>query len=87
MRVTVLLFGACREAAGTEEWSCELPDIGPEPTLRNIVAAAIETFPRLEPLTKSALFAVNEEHARADHPLHEGDTVAIFPPVSGGAAP
>jgi molybdopterin converting factor small subunit len=55
--------------------------------LRNIVAAAIERFPRLEPLTKSALFAVNEEHARADHPLHEGDTVAIFPPVSGGAAP
>jgi molybdopterin converting factor subunit 1 len=87
MRVTVLLFGACREAAGTDEWSCELLETGPEPTLRNVVEAAIENFPRLEPLSKSALFAVNEEHARADHPLREGDTVAIFPPVSGGSAP
>jgi MoaE-MoaD fusion protein len=90
MRVTVLLFGACREAAGMEEWSCDLrqpgSDLTVRPTVRNAVEAAIVKFPRLEPLTKTALFAVNEEHVKADHPVHEGDTVAIFPPVSGGSA-
>ncbi len=28
--------------------------------------------------------AVNQEYARPDHPLREGDEVALFPPVTGG---
>jgi len=32
----------------------------------------------------SLLIAVNEEYCRPDRPLEEGDTLAIFPPVSGG---
>jgi molybdopterin synthase sulfur carrier subunit len=28
--------------------------------------------------------AVNQEYARADHPLRAGDEVALFPPVTGG---
>jgi molybdopterin synthase catalytic subunit len=86
MNVTVLLFGACREAAGTEEWSCDLSQAGPNWTVNSAVDAAIARFPRLGPLTKTALFAVNEEHVKADHPITDGDTIAIFPPVSGGSA-
>lgn len=29
--------------------------------------------------------AVNQEHARLDHPVAPGDEVAFFPPVTGGA--
>ena len=28
--------------------------------------------------------AVNQEYARADHPVKPGDEVALFPPVTGG---
>jgi len=28
--------------------------------------------------------AVNKEYVRREHPLREGDEVAIFPPVTGG---
>ena len=28
--------------------------------------------------------AVNQDYVGREHPLHEGDEVAIFPPVTGG---
>jgi molybdopterin synthase sulfur carrier subunit len=28
--------------------------------------------------------AVNQEFARADHPVQAGDEIALFPPVTGG---
>src|SRR5882757_11086382 len=31
------------------------------------------------------LYAVNREYAGRDDPLHDGDEVAVIPPVSGGA--
>ncbi len=30
--------------------------------------------------------AVNQEHVAADHPVADGDEVAIFPPVTGGVS-
>jgi molybdopterin converting factor subunit 1 len=81
IKINVLLFGACREVAGAGELNCNL-------TSPADVAGAwdeIKTrFPNLEKFERSALFAVNEEHARKDRPLEDGDTLAIFPPVSGG---
>jgi molybdopterin converting factor subunit 1 len=81
IKITVLLFGACREAAGAGELNCGL-------TAPADVAGAwgeVKTrFPNLEKFERSALFAVNEEHARKDQPLEDGDTLAVFPPVSGG---
>jgi molybdopterin synthase sulfur carrier subunit len=29
--------------------------------------------------------AVNQEHVDVDHPVADGDEVALFPPVTGGA--
>ena len=28
--------------------------------------------------------AVNQEHVQTDHPVEEGDEIALFPPVTGG---
>ncbi|HZS08500.1 MAG TPA: molybdopterin converting factor subunit 1 [Blastocatellia bacterium] len=79
--ITVLLFGACREAAGTESLTIRLP--APVDVARAF-AHLRQRIPQLEYFERSLLFAVNEEHARPDQPLKDGDTLAIFPPVSGG---
>jgi molybdopterin converting factor subunit 1 len=81
IKINVLLFGACREVAGAEELNFAL-------TAPTDVAGAWREikirFPNLERFERSALFAVNEEHARKEQALNDGDTLAIFPPVSGG---
>jgi len=81
IKITVLLFGACREAAGAGEINCDLTAPADVASAWNEVKTR---FPNLEKFERSALFAVNEEHARKEDPLKEGDTMAIFPPVSGG---
>jgi molybdopterin converting factor subunit 1 len=81
IKITALLFGACREAAGADELSCDLASPADVAGAWNEIKTR---FPNLEKFERSALFAVNEEHVRKDQPLEDGDTLAIFPPVSGG---
>ena len=38
----------------------------------------------LQELYSSISFAVNQEYVSRDHPLCDGDEVALIPPVSGG---
>ncbi|HMV84523.1 MAG TPA: molybdopterin converting factor subunit 1 [Blastocatellia bacterium] len=79
--IKVLLFGACRETAGTGELSCELASPA---TAADAWGELKRRFPALAGFERNALVAVNEEHARMEHLLTNGDTLAIFPPVSGG---
>jgi molybdopterin converting factor subunit 1 len=81
MKINVLFFGACREAINTSEWVLALE---PPANVASAFAALCQTFPPLENFGNSLLFAVNEEHSRQEDPIKDGDTLAIFPPVSGG---
>jgi molybdopterin synthase sulfur carrier subunit len=38
-----------------------------------------------QPLGGQVLMAVNMDYAQADQPVSDGDEVAFFPPVTGGA--
>ncbi len=40
--------------------------------------------PRLAPMKPTTMLMVNQEYVRPDHPLHDGDELALIPPVSGG---
>jgi molybdopterin converting factor subunit 1 len=82
MRVTVRLFGSLREAAGTRALELELPEGAKVEDLREALAARLPAAARLGPRVAVAL---NQEVAPAGTPLHEGDEVALLPPVSGGA--
>src|SRR5262249_48346965 len=71
IRINLLLFGACREAAGVSElrWEIDAP--------ADVASAWSEvkrSYPNLEHFDRSVLFAVNEDHARAEHGLSDGDT-------------
>jgi MoaE-MoaD fusion protein len=72
--VVVRLFAGLRERAG---WSQRELD----------VATVADVWPALglgeEPA--GLLYAVNREYAEASRELHDGDEVALIPPVSGGA--
>jgi molybdopterin converting factor subunit 1 len=81
IRVSVLLFGQARELAGAAETSVELPRGA---TVGDAVARLEADHPALAPLDRVLLTAVNETYATRDEPISDGDTLAVFPPVSGG---
>lgn len=81
MTVTVLLFSVLREIAGTESLSLSLPT---EATLGDAAGAVIAQFPRMADWDSRLLLAVNSEYANRDTALHDGDEVALMPPVQGG---
>lgn len=81
IKINVLLFGACRETAGAGELNFRL---NAPADVASAWSEIKRRYPDLGRFERSALFAVNEEHARKDQPLEDGDTLAVFPPVSGG---
>src|SRR3954464_12441000 len=82
MDVTVRLFASFREHAGAGTVALQLGDGA-------TVADAIEQLRdgALSGLPENAPFvaAVAREYVKTDHPLSEGDELALVPPVSGGA--
>ncbi|MFN2514873.1 MAG: molybdenum cofactor biosynthesis protein MoaE [Pyrinomonadaceae bacterium] len=78
----VLFFGAARDAAGRTDVELVLKDAT---TASHAFEQLLEKFPGLRRFGRSLLFAVNQEYARADCEVHDGDELAVFPPVSGGS--
>jgi len=83
IRVRVLFFGAARESAGDAEVDLELHAPATAATAFEEIMAS---YPSLRRFGRSLLFAVNQEYARdSDREVRDGDELALFPPVSGGA--
>jgi molybdopterin synthase catalytic subunit len=83
VNVRVLFFGAARDAAGHSEVNLTLnsPANG-----ASAFEQVLDTYPDLRRFGRSLLFAVNQEYASSDREVHDGDELAVFPPVSGGVA-
>src|SRR5688572_11730904 len=80
--IRVLFFGAARDVVDSNplEISLDAPA-----TVSTAFKNLVERFSQLERFGRSLLFAVNQEYATRDTPLHENDELAVFPPVSGGS--
>lgn len=79
--VRVLCFAQLRDRLGGSEFACTVP-VGA--TGRELIYALVERNPAIGPLLNVSRLAVNAEYVQFDAVLHDGDEVAVIPPVSGG---
>jgi molybdopterin synthase sulfur carrier subunit len=81
MKLKLLYFAHLAERAGAREETREFADGVIAGGLRALVEQA---HPKLAGALATCRIAVDEEFASDDTPLHDGQTVAFIPPVSGG---
>lgn len=79
MQIEVLLFAVFREKIGQKSLSIEVSE---GKTVREV---ALELEQSYNCSFDGALCAVNEVYVDPDTALEQGDTLAFFPAVSGGA--
>ncbi|MGD9424175.1 molybdopterin synthase sulfur carrier subunit [Pantoea sp. NSTU24] len=80
--INVLFFAQVRELTGTAslEVAADYPDVA---SLRAALADRDDRW-ALALASGKLLAAVNQTLVPMSHPLHDGDEVAFFPPVTGG---
>jgi molybdopterin converting factor subunit 1 len=81
MQITVKLFAILRERSGQTELSLEIPRESPVSSVAEQIAAEL---PAIRDFLPRVAFAVNREYVSRDAILHDGDELALIPPVSGG---
>lgn len=81
MNIQVLLFAQAKQIVGQSSLQIELPD---QATVSDLLNHVVQAAPELQPMQTSLLVAVNNQFADGQQVIHGSDTVACFPPVSGG---
>ena len=81
MRVTVRLFAGLRDIAGSSEFRIDLPENATAGSLWDSLATKHSELAKYRDVISTA---VNEDYAKLDCTLSDGDEVAFLPPVSGG---
>jgi len=81
MRIKCLFFAGAKDIVGTNELQLEL---GPDSTSEQLSTQLLSSFPDLQDIWESCIFAVNLTYIDSPVPLKDGDEVAIIPPISGG---
>ncbi len=83
MRVRVLFFGVLTEVTSKSGESIELPEGS---SVRDVLSHYVKANSRFEAAAAASLaVAVNQQYSSEETELHEGDEIALLPPVSGGA--
>lgn len=81
MKITVLLFASVREQCGRSTVDLDLPAATRvEAVLDHLFTDAT----RARQWRDCLMFAVNNRYATSEVELHDGDVVALIPPVAGG---
>jgi molybdopterin converting factor subunit 1 len=81
VRVKILYFAQAREAAGTRSEYFSLDD---RARVMDALSKAFASHPKLKEIERSIKVALNEEVTEDDARLHDGDRVALLPPIVGG---
>ena len=85
MAIRLRLFASIREHTGVEEESLELPQgVQTLGALRERLRERGPGWAECLDKSKAVRGAVNQRMANDDEPVHDGDEIAFFPPVTGG---
>jgi MoaE-MoaD fusion protein len=82
MKVSLRLFAAARDAVGERNICVEMQDGA---TVSDLKERLAYDYPRLEPMMRTLVFAIDDEYVPFEEKLHDGAEVAVIPPVSGGS--
>ena len=83
MKIELRYFALVREVLGRGR---ELRTVADGTTAGALFDDLAAEQPRLGPMKATTMLMVNQEYVRPDHPLRDGDELALIPPVSGGQA-
>jgi len=81
VKVRVRLFAGLVQMVGARNIEVEVEPGASSDVLKARIG---ELYPHVEPFLRTLVCAVGEEYVAGDYTLHEGDDVALIPPVSGG---
>ncbi len=84
MRVRVLYFGVLKERFGLAEEEMDAPEGTTVGNLLRILVERTSNVKMERKMWQSIAVAVNREYGSHAVVLHDGDEVALLPPVSGG---
>ncbi len=82
MHLEVKLYATLRDRAKARQVGVDLEENATVATLFDCLA---QEHPALVPALATCVVAINQEFAFPATPIHPGDEVALFPPVSGGS--
>lgn len=82
MQVRVRFFGMLKEVAGRDDDMLRLPEGA---RVADLLERCATSAPDLKEYFSVIAVALNQEYSERDAALHEGDEVALIPPVSGGS--
>jgi len=82
VHVKVLFFASIKDIVGASGIEVELPAGS---TVGSLLSALESKYPKIAGYRPVLLTSLNEEYANLASKISEGDEVAFFPPVSGGA--
>src|SRR5262249_14470197 len=85
MRVNVRYFAVVRERVGREEESLELDDEAA--TVATVLEALGRRHAAVRELLRHLQVALNQEMTPHTARVHDGDEIALIPPVAGGSGP
>jgi molybdopterin synthase sulfur carrier subunit len=80
--IRVQFFASLKELTGRSSLDISGDSLD---TAEDVYSAVAERYPALRGYRQVLLLAVNEEYASWETKVKAGDTIALFPPVSGGA--
>ena len=79
MSVKILFFGATADATDNREIVINESGVS---NVSSILEELCGTYPRLA--SHNLLFSINQQYAKGDEIVRDGDEIAIFTAVSGG---
>lgn len=81
LNITVLFFAELAELYQSRQ---RMMTCAADATIDTLLDQLVAECPEMAAARTTIAIAVNEHYVNATHVLHDGDAVALIPPVSGG---